>query len=411
MGNVKDNQMGNKTTKWMKYEVANLIDGAVTLFQHSFATSQFLPISGSVSSAHNKFMLVILDHLGDAVMATPAIQALKSSFPNSKLTIVTRPQNVPVFKHNPYVDVILTDEAPWWSEHGLMGSLSPRYWVNWLRKIILWRKESFDVIIDMRGDLRHLLLFGAAARPRILLGFARTGGAALLSSQVPYEPQMHEIKKKLALLKPLGVNELSPKPRIWVLPEEMEVARRRIRDCLGDAEPPIILMDPGAKPVQQWPLDRFAQVARAISSEIGKPVLVSAGPAYATLARDLVRLAGPKTACLSGRLDLRELIAQVAACDLVVSCDTGIAHIAGAVGTPAVTLFGPTVPERFWFGAKGARTLPSPLPCCHHDLHEICEVPGYATPGACMQAITPEMVIEAIIQTLLEVLPLVSTGA
>lgn len=398
-----------RIVKRIKFANALILDGIINFIIYSgiIKTSK-IPIKLNDIA---KILIISLDHIGDAIFTTPAIQILKRSFPKSSLTMLTRPQNVPVFQHSPYVDKVITDEAPWWSAQPVMDSLRPSYWVNWLRKIILLREERYDVIIDMRGDLRHLFLFGAAARPRILLGFARTGGAALLSSQVPYEPQLHEIKKKLALLKPLGVNELSSKPRIWVLPEEMEVARRRIRDYLGDAEPPIILMDPGAKPVQQWPLDRFGQVARAISRETGKPVLVSAGPAYATLARDLVRLAGPNAACLLSRLDLRELFALIAACDLVVSCDTGIAHIAGAVGTPAVTLFGPTVPERFWFGAKGARTLPSPLPCCRHDLHEVCEVPGHATPGACMQAITPEMVLEAISQTLKEVLSPSSTGA
>lgn len=340
--------------------------------------------------------MLSLDHLGDAVMATPAIQAMKSTFPQSTIFILTRPPLVPIFEHNPYVDEVLTDAAPWWSENPITDILKPSYWLSYFKKIARFRKEKFDVIIDLRGDLRHILLFGAAARPTCLLGYGHTGGGALLSANVFYSPEMHEIDKKLRLLESLRVNGKRFKPKIWVSPKKKDMAQRFIKNRLGDIEPPIILIDPGAKPVQQWPLERFAYLAQRIRQQIHKPVLVSAGPFYASLAETLVGMVGPEVACLVGKISIQKLIAVVAACDLVVSCDTGVAHIAGAVGTPAVTIFGPTDPARFWHGAQGGLVVRSPNPCNYPVLHDTCRKPGHPVPGVCMMTISKETVEEAV---------------
>ena len=203
----------------------------------------------------SRALLICLDNLGDAVMATPSIQAMKADFPTCKLTVLTRPVNARVFLHNPSVDEILTDEAPWWSTKPVLNCFKPTYWLRFLRTILQIRRKRFDVIVDLRGDLRHLLLFGVATRPKVLLSYGRTGGQCLLSAQIPYVPDMHEIDKKLAILKPLGVNAARRHPKIWLLPSEIESARRRIAGLLGADEAPIILVDPGGKPVQQWPVE------------------------------------------------------------------------------------------------------------------------------------------------------------
>jgi ADP-heptose:LPS heptosyltransferase len=89
-------------------------------------------------------------------------------------------------------------------------------------------------------------------------------------------------------------------------------------------------------------------------------------------------------------------MALVAACDLVISSDTGIAHISSAVGTRTVTLFGPTDPTRFWHGATGSRVVQSPELCCSKELHETCLKPSNSVPGFCMKMISESQVHDAV---------------
>ena len=114
------------------------------------------------------------------------------------------------------------------------------------------------------------------------------------------------------------------------------------------------------------------------------------------------RGAGDDSARFVGNMELRDLMALVAACDLVISSDTGITHIASAVGTKSVTLFGPTDPTRFWHGARGARVVRSREPCCSEELHETCLKPSNPVPGYCMGMIPVEQVEDAVMATLSE---------
>lgn len=385
--------------RWLKYKAAKLVDmGLRVLLPSSYHRS--LPQLSPSAFSRGKFLFVVLDHLGDAVMSTSAILVLKTSFPNCSLTVLTRPMNVPVFNHNPHVDQILTDEAPWWSARPVWECLQPAYWWNLSKIISRIRREKFDVIIDFRGDLRHLILFGAAASPRMLLGYGKTGGENLLSSRVPYDPSMHEIDKKLALLSPLGIAGVRSAPKVCLLPEELSKARTLVDQIIGNVRSPIILMDPGAKPVQCWPLERYALLAGTLSRRFKQAVLVSAGPLYSQFAEGLVRGAGDDSARFVGSIGLRDLMALVAVCDLVISSDTGITHIASAVGTKSVTLFGPTDPTRFWHGATGSRIVQSPEPCCSEELHETCLKPSSPVPGYCIGMISEEQVEDAVMATL-----------
>ena len=384
--------------RWLKYKAAKFIDGGVRIFVSSPCWNK-PQLHLSVLSG-GKYLFVVLDHLGDAVMSSSAIVALKSSFPDCALTVLTRPVNVPVFQNNPYVDDIMTDDAPWWSDRPVWDCLQPAYWWNLLRNVSRIRREKYDVIVDLRGDLRHLVLFGTATNPGVLLGYGKTGGESLLSTHVPYDPCMHEIDKKLALLHPLGITGIRPSPKIWLLPEELENATQFVGHLLGDTRSPLILLDPGGKPVQRWPLEHFASIANVLHQRFRQRVLVSAAPAYSHLAEDLVRNTGRNVALYIEKVTIRDLIALVAVCDLVISSDTGIAHIASAVGTRTVTLFGPTNPSKFWKGVPGSCAVKSPESCNMANLHETCFKPSGPVPGICMPAITPEKVLNAALETL-----------
>jgi heptosyltransferase I len=386
-------------TRSFKYKSARLIDRVLRIIKFrniDLSDRTFL----MTSEFNGKVLLLSLDQLGDAVMATPVIEALKTNFPACQLTILTRLQNASVFFNNPYLDEVITDEAPWWSGDPIRRSLRPSYWVEWFTKISRIRRERYDAIIDLRGDLRHLLLFGAAAKPKMLFGYDRTGGAALLSCKVPYLPQLHEIDKKLALLAPFGIQGIRPSANIRVSQKELDGAKKMIDELIGGSKPPIVIVDPGAKAVQRWPIDRWAHIVKWLYRKLKKPILISAGPAYRNFAQELALLSGPQACRLVGNMTIRELIAMLASCNIVISSDTGVAHIASAVRVPAVVLYGPTDPDRFWHGVDARGIVRSPLACCCTELHEVCSKPDHPSPGECMSSISLEMVETAVTQIL-----------
>ena len=156
--------------KRCKYLAAKIVDLLVGLLCRLglIRTSSAVPVLRSGS----KVALIALDQLGDAVLATPAVEALKSRFPFVVITVIARGSNQAVFEHNPHISTMVLDDAPWWSGRPVVGSLRPAYWLQYLRRVQRLRAERYDVVIDLRGDLRHLLLFGVAVRPNCLLGYS-----------------------------------------------------------------------------------------------------------------------------------------------------------------------------------------------------------------------------------------------
>jgi ADP-heptose:LPS heptosyltransferase len=386
--------MRRSVRKHVKYAIAATIDKGLRFIPRAVFPERFSPGDAQRLKTAN-FLLVVLDQLGDAIMATQVPEAIKQAYPASRITVLTRPMDEDIFILNPYVDNLITDDAPWWSSRPVRGCIQMGYWIRLIRKLIFLRRQEYDVVIDCRGDLRHLLLFGIAVKPRFLISYSRTGGKRLLSADIPYNEDEQEFKKKLSLLNPLLIYDRGQRPKIWLSDEELSLARQLIEECLGPRSK-VALMDPGAKPAYQWPIDRFVEVARTMRQLTGAPVLVSWGPGHALLAEKLAKLAGDGVAKLLRPLTVRQLAAVVACCDVVISADTGIAHVAHAVGTPAITLFGPADPARMWYGVEGGFSMRSPLACKFAHIHENCLRSPKSSPGLCMSGLKTETVVEAI---------------
>jgi len=386
--------MRRSVGKQVKYAIAATVDKVLRLIPRAALPERFLPGDAQRLTTAS-FLLVVLDQLGDTIMATQVPEAIKQAYPASRITVLTRPMNKDVFICNPYVDNLITDDAPWWSSRPVRGCIRMGYWMRLIRKLIFLRRQEYDVVIDCRGDLRHLLLFGVAVRPKFLISYSRTGGKRLLSADISYNENEQEFKKKLSLLGPLLIYDRGQRPKIWLSDEELSLARQAIEECL-EPRSKVVLMDPGAKVIYQWPVDRFVEVAKTIRQLTGTPVLVSWGPGYVALAEKLAELAGDDVVKLLRPLTVRQLAAVVACCDVVVSADTGVAHVAHAVGTPAITLFGPADPARMWYGVEGGFSMRSPLACKFAHIHENCLRSPKSSPGLCMSGLKTETVVEAI---------------
>jgi ADP-heptose:LPS heptosyltransferase len=290
----------------------------------------------AVSSPTPRPAVVVLRALGlgDLLTAVPALRALADAFPRHPRLLATPAALAPLARCSGAVDEVVPTD-------GLEAPLHQRL-----------RGAGLAVNLHGRGPQSHELLL--ATQPRRLVGFAHPAVPA--SSQGPrWRPDEHEVARWCRLLEESGIAadparldlELPPGP----VPYGVQGAT---------------LIHPGAaSPSRRWPPERFAEVAAAEARD-GRRVLVSGGPAEVELAGDVAARAGlPEGAVVAGSGGVLALARLVEAADRVVCGDTGVAHLATALRTPSVVLFGPTSPalwgpppdrpwhRSLWAGSRG----------------------------------------------------------
>lgn len=280
------------------------------------------------------FLIVRLGALGDIIHAIPAAAALRRAYPEARIDWLVDA------RHRAIVDLITVVDRPVVLEHS-----TPAGWMEVTRRV---RQVRYDAAIDLQGLLKSAVLARASGAARVI-GFSiwhlrektarafytATDGRARLESD-------HVILKNLHLMSAVGVHD----ERIEFPFAHVESpALDAVRTAIG-GESPFVLLNPGAAwPNKRWPAERFGEVAAFIREVRGLPSFVLWGPGEEGLAGAVVDASGG-AARIAPVTRLSDLIALCRAASLMVSGDTGPLHIAAAVGTPVVAIFGPTDPHR-----------------------------------------------------------------
>lgn len=260
--------------------------------------------------------------LGDFLTGIPALRALRPGFPDHDIVLAAPRSLEPLVRLAAAADTLV--------DHTGLDPLP-------------WPGAAPDLAVNLhgRGPQSHTLL--RSLRPRRLAAFAHADAG---HDGPAWDPEEHEVHRWCRLVAE-GL-DLSADPADLALPVPAEPAAR----------PGAVVVHPGAAyPARRWPPDRFAAVARWAAAA-GHEVVVTGGPSEIALAEEVRRTAGlAPEAVLAGRTDLLQLAAQVAAARLLVSGDTGVAHLATAFATPSVLLFGPTPPSRWGPPAGGPHRM------------------------------------------------------
>ncbi len=314
--------------------------------------------------------------LGDGVMALPFLRALRRSDPGGTLAVLARRSTAPVFSMSGTVDEVWTTG----------GRGAGAFWRDALRG----RRAKPDEIWVLPHSFRSALLaFAMGAKRR--LGYATDGRRALLTDAVPPpDPTGHQLRDEDRLLAAGGVAPDEGPPRLAIPPALAGEADREIASWqLGSAP---IFLAPGAAfgPTKLWPAERFALLADALLDRGEKAALV-VGPDEVELGRLIARRARHRIPLLGAEADTGRLAALLSRGRLLIGNDSGPAHLAAAVGTPAVVFFGPTDP---------GRTAPTGAPVLLLDRYVFCS-PCYLKKcpyqHECMEEITVEMALEAVL--------------
>ena len=288
----------------------------------------------------NRLVLFLPNWIGDVVMATPAIRAVREHFRTARILAVCRP----------YVSALL-DGSPWFDDVILHDKRGPNEWRGW-NVIGRLQQEHIDAAILFPNSLRSAFLAWMGGSKR-RVGFARYGRNMLLTDRLyPARGSAGTIKPSPILddynrlVQPLGVPKPSQRMELFTTPAD-EHAADGVWDAfrLREANEVVCLNSGGAfGSSKQWPVESFAALARELVDRRQAKVLVLCGPSERTLATQIVEQSQRSgVVSLAAReLSLGLTKACVRRCDLLVTTDSGPRHFAAAFDRPVITLFGPT---------------------------------------------------------------------
>lgn len=327
-----------------------------------------------------RVLIVMPTWLGDCVMATPTLAKLRKRFASSHLTALVRSGVAPVLNPCP-----LLDEQLLYTRGERMGAMARRL-----------RRERFDLAVVLPGSFRSALITRLAGVPR-RLGYRRDGRGWLLTDRLdpPRENGRYAptptLSYYLRLAEALGceADEVSSMG-LWHTEEDDQRALSLLAEAQIDLRdgPVVVLVPGGNKPEKRWAPERFAKLADEFARKHGAQVAVSAAPAESEVLEAVVEAAEtPIGNLLSVGVELRVLKSVLNYAALVVTNDTGPRHVAAAMGTPVVSLFGPTPLQWTVLDCPHERTIVAP------DSYD--PAGKLRAEGGTMEAITLERVVEA----------------
>lgn len=332
-------------------------------------------------------LAIKLRYLGDVLLATPTLHALKTAYPAARLTALVNRGTEDILRGNPDVDEILPVER---------GSI-----IQQSRFALEIRRRKFDTVVDLTdGDRAAFLTWMSGAAVRIGFNAEDRWTGRCYTTVVRGDERSHRIERDLAALAPLGIKAPDRLPRIWLGSEDDDRVEQLVKDLGVPTDRSWVLIQPGARYwFKAWPTERFADLADRLTDRFGCQVLVSGSSQEQPLTESVVKQAKSRLLNITGHSSVRALAALLKRSALFVGNDTGIMHIAAAVGTPVVGLFGPSNPIEWGPRGGPTETIYKGLDCriCFHPTCRRGE-------ENCMKLITVEEVMAAAVRQMRQIL-------
>jgi ADP-heptose:LPS heptosyltransferase len=306
--------------------------------------------------------------IGDLLQMTPVIRALNTSSPEARISmLVGSESSTELFRHNPRIAKLFvydrekTDILRLWQE---------------------LRSRRFDLVLNFQRSNPRAWFLAAAAFPCRVLVYHKSEA-----------PGVHAVSNYLRTIEPLGIPASDLRLELFLDNASRAFAQRLLEEH-GLDRGPVIAVNPGAShPIKQWPAERFAELADLIAARTPARAVVIGGPGDAALAQEVVVRSRSKPANLAGRTSLLQLGAVLERCAVLVSGDTGPLHLATAVGTKVIGLFGSVDPARTGPVGPGHQVIQAEGVACVPCRSKTCTHP---VPLACMEQITAERVFDAV---------------
>lgn len=333
-----------------------------------------------------KIMAIRIDRIGDMVLTTPFFNSLCSIFPKAEIAVLATPANSLILSNNPDVDKIFIYEK----NRSIFEKIA------FLLKL---RMESFDIVFDMiLGYQLKTALIAFCIGRRYRIGFEVAGREVFFNLDFtrslryncfksvdhtgtrPPRSKKHIVEHNADLIRSLERSVTPRSPRIFLSKMERQNAKEFLAKKGIKSNKPFIGIHPGAYYQSQcWMPERFAAIADRLISQFDTQILIFGAKSDQSQITDLVRSMRNQPIVADG-LSLREFIAVLSFCHLLLCNNSGPLHIASALGVPTVSTMGPTVPHLWWPVGENHIVLRKPLKCSpcekavckeHHCMTEI----------------------------------------
>ncbi len=336
-------------------------------------------------------LIIRLSAIGDVIMASALIPALKEAYPTARLAWLTEEANAGLLRHNPRLDKLILWPRRRWREL----ARERRYRLLWREFLALTRElrqERFDLVLDIQGLLKSgIWAFLSGGRTRIGLG-SREGSQFLMSRTIARDSgnadDLRIGSEYLKLSQALGLRPARFDMDIVASGQERTEARELLQSK-GFAGTFAVICPFTTRPQKHWFNERWADFSARLAGDLGFPVVMLGGPADQTeaeaiagLSQDLVNLVG--------QTSLGVCAAIIQQAGLLVGVDTGLTHLGIALRTPTLALFGPTCPYQDP-GDGPVKVLYEPLECSPCHRHPTCN-----GEFACMKLHTVDKVLASV---------------
>jgi len=331
-----------------------------------------------------KIIIRSTNWVGDAVLTTPAVRAIRENFPEARIALLAKPWVAPVFHNNPHLDKILVYESE--GRH--------RGWLGKARLVRELRRQRFQLAVLFQNAFEAAFLVYMAGVP-IRIGYDSDCRGALLTRRIPVDQDRvgsHHIEYYLGILQ--GAS-LRPGDRKLTL-ELSDIERARAEEILKENQispsRPLVVINPGATfgSSKRWPLERYAALGDRIRAAWGAQIVILGGPGERTVGRQISALMNRGCINLCGRTSLREAAALIEKCELFVTNDSGLMHVAAAFDIPLIAIFGSTDPAATGPTNPRSRIVQVPASCSPCLKRECPE------DHRCMNEISVDQVYEAV---------------
>ncbi|MDQ3704783.1 MAG: glycosyltransferase family 9 protein [Chloroflexota bacterium] len=365
---------------------------------------------------YKRILAVKLADMGDLLTITPALQALRAAHPAARIDLLVPPRSADLLKDAPYVDRIVTfDKFAFDSLRGLLDVRGIAKTVSFLARLRASRYDGMAIFhhyTSRWGTLKFAVL-ALASGSRIRAGIDN-GRGRFLTHRASDEGfgAMHEAEYWLSVAALLGANAGSGWRSRIPVGESDKAATRSLLSYFGkERATPLLAIHPGAgaySPARIWPVEGFGMVAKGLIKSHGANVVILGGPDEVEAASKLERLVGEtgRVLNLAGRTSIHQTAAVLEECDLFLGNDSGPMHLAAAMQTPVVAVFGPSN-WRAWgpytpVGEESPHTIVSrDLPCmpCFYRGHDLGLREGCGT-RPCLTGLSHVPVLRACRETL-----------
>jgi lipopolysaccharide heptosyltransferase II len=284
----------------------------------------------------------------------------------------------------PYLDEVILDTK------GQGGGRAKSLW-QIVKQI---RRGRFDLAVVLHPTSLRNALIPFLARVPLRIGSNVSGRGILLSQSCSEDANLHEVDRYLRVLQLINIDEPASDLEFWHTDADRRVVHQLLSDCNVLPEDRIIGINLGTTwRTKSWALDRFADVIAGIQDRFETAVVLTGSSSEIGLGNALQKMVKAKVINLIGKTTVLQLGALIERCNLYLTCDSGPMHIAAAVGTPTIALFGPTDPDRHRPYGKGHHVIEKAVSCRPCYKRKCLRVDA---PHLCMTEIQAADVVELI---------------